>query len=205
MYCTSLRAQVENFLQRVKGTFHRDGSGWKKWFRLQDLYQRERRADFLRNLPCELPFKVTVPPRKVIGNWGPNLPMAHTAPAAAFVLLNDKDWQRRWRNLEFTPNGAVNFWIFIFYLSLGRGAINDFAKNLRASPLNGGLSINTTFSWIHLDEQLVTLRKKCKHFDHGRCSNYSMETLVWLLGARLEHCSVYFFSQHATTVFFHQA
>ncbi len=31
--------------------------------------------------------------------------------------------------------------------------MNDFAKNLRASLLNEGLSINTTFSCIYLDRQ----------------------------------------------------
>jgi hypothetical protein len=50
--------------------------------------------------------------------------MAHTASAAAFVCVRLA--KARWRHVESTPNGAVNFfWLSSLSLSsIGRGAIN---------------------------------------------------------------------------------
>jgi hypothetical protein len=72
--------------------------------------------------------------------------MAHTAPAMAFVLYHTEIGKGAVKKMGIYPQWRSKlFLIFIFLLSLGRAALNDFAKNLRASP--------TTFSWIHLDGQ----------------------------------------------------
>jgi hypothetical protein len=79
--------------------------------------------------------------------------MAHTAPAAAFVLHHTKIGKG-----ALKKEGIYSQWtieLLDSHLSqITRKRCNgDFAKNLRASPLNEGLSINITFSWIHLDGQ----------------------------------------------------
>jgi hypothetical protein len=79
--------------------------------------------------------------------------MAQTAPATAFVLHRLKIGKGAVKKLGIYSQWSSEFWTVIFHLPLGRGSMNDFAKNLRASPLNEGLTINTTFSWIHLDGQ----------------------------------------------------
>ncbi len=62
--------------------------------------------------------------------------MAHTAPAEAFGLHYTKIGKGAMKK-----SGIYSQWrselhlTVIFILSIGRGAMNDFAKNLRDSPL----------------------------------------------------------------------
>jgi hypothetical protein len=50
-------------------------------------------------------------------------------------------------------------WRGIFEGLLQDGGREELAENLRASPFSKGLSIDTTFTQIHLDEQYLSFRR----------------------------------------------
>jgi hypothetical protein len=62
--------------------------------------------------------------------------MAHTAPAEALVLHHTKIGKGAMKKLGIYSQWRSYLYLtVIFHLSLGRASMNDFAKNLRASPL----------------------------------------------------------------------